>query len=153
MNKKPTCDNAGGEPGEVGKTEKNQQLKYNVPSDLIPESFPPVVPTYWHATGTRAYEALQAIIAEPQNQADDWHGWRLAAYVPESTELGWVFVKRDIFKPGCSRPISEYSIDRTASGTAVSLASHQKGFVSSRLLENILFAVMVAVLVVMVRPW
>ncbi len=108
-------------------------------SDLFPESFPPVVPSFLPAPGTRAHEALQALLPAPQNQADYWHGWRLAAYVRELIGLGWVFIKREIIKPGCRRPITEYAIDRADPGTAAALASHQKGMIDYSLAGALAF--------------
>ena len=119
-------------------------------NDLFPESFPPVVPACWPAAGTRADEALQALLTAPQNQADYWHGWRLAAYIRELTDFGWVFIKREITKPGCRRPITEYAIDRTDPGTATALASHQKGSIDYVLAGLIALAGVCVVLLAMV---
>lgn len=99
---------------------------YNL-NDLFPETLPPVAPASWPSSGTRAYEALQALIEAPQNQADYWEGWRLAAYVDTLKNDGWSFHKRDIIKPGCRRPIREYSLNRDAPGTAAALAMRQGG--------------------------
>lgn len=90
-------------------------------NDLFPETLPPVVPASWPASGTRAFEALQAMIVAPQNQADYWPGWRLAAYVKELEYLGWCFIKRSISKPGCRREISEYKLDQTDPATVAAL--------------------------------
>lgn len=109
-----------------GKTSAPDKRHSNPLNDLFPESFPPVTPAVWPNPGTRADEALNAIITAPQNQADYWHGWRLAAYVRKLIDLGWCFIKRDIIKPGCRRPITEYSIDRTDPGTAAALEMCQK---------------------------
>ncbi len=101
---------------------------YNPSAPLFPEIEPPVVAAFWPATGTRADEALQALLTGPQNQADYWYGWRLAAYVKELEYDGWRFIKRDILKPGCRRVITEYELDRTDPGTAAALASrHSRG--------------------------
>ena len=110
-----------------GKPSAPNKRHSNPLTDLFPETFPPVVPASWPAAGTRADEALQAVLTAPQNQADYWRGWRLAAYVRELMDLGWCFIKRDIIKPGCRRVITEYSIDRADPGTAAALALHQKG--------------------------
>ena len=116
-------------------------------SDLFPESFPPVVPAFWPAAGTRADEALKALLTAPQNQADYWHGWRLAAYIRELIDLGWCFIKSDIIKPGCRRPITEYAIDRTDPGTAAALASLQKGSIDPTLAGLLAFGVVCVLLV------
>lgn len=96
---------------------------FNAIADLFPESLPPVTPAFWPTRGTRADEALQALIAAPQNQADYWHGWRLAAYVKELEYDGWAFIKRDICRPGCRRSITEYRVDWADPGTAAALKS------------------------------
>ena len=95
---------------------------YNHFNDLFPETLPPVVPALWPSDGTRASEALNALIASPQNQADYWNGWRLAAYVDELKNDGWSFIKRDIIKPGCRRPITEYSLNRDDPSTSAALS-------------------------------
>lgn len=94
---------------------------------------PPVVVT-WPRPGTRADEALQALLVGPQNQFDfRTGGWRLAANVQKLEDLGWRFVAREIVRPGCRRTIKEYRFDRTDSGTAAALASRQKGVIDATL--------------------
>ena len=95
--------------------------------DLFPDTMPPIVAAFWPTVGTRADEALQALLTASQNQADYWQGWRLAAYIKELEYCGWKFIKRDILRPGCRRPITEYTIDRTDPSTAAAIASRQKG--------------------------
>lgn len=90
-------------------------------NDLFPDTLPPITPALWPTRGTRADEALHALISAPQNQADYWHGWRLAAYVKELEYDGWAFIKRDINRPGCRRSITEYRIDRADPGTSAAL--------------------------------
>lgn len=90
-------------------------------NDLFPDTLPPVVPAAWPTKGTRADEALQALISSPQNQADYWQGWRLSAYVKSLEYLGWSFIKRFIVRPGCRREITEYRLDRAAPGTSAAL--------------------------------
>lgn len=106
---------------------------FNPTADLFPDSLPPVVAALWPNRGTRADEALQAMQQGPQNQADYWQGWRLAAYVKDLEYLGWAFLKRDITRPRCRRPITEYAIDRTDPSTAAALASRQKGNIDASL--------------------
>lgn len=96
-------------------------------NDLFPDTLPPIVAAFWPTSGTRPYEALLALIEAPQNQADYWNGWRLAAYVDELKKDGWNFNKRNITKPGCRRPITEYSLNRDDPGTAAALAIRQGG--------------------------
>lgn len=107
-------------PTEV-KASALEQRHFNPIADLFPESLPPVTPALWPTRGTRADEALQALISAPQNQADYWQGWRLAAYVKELEYDGWAFIKRDISRPGCRRSITEYRIDRADPGTSAAL--------------------------------
>ena len=106
---------------------------FNAIADLFPESLPPVTPALFPVRGTRADEALQAIQQGPQNQADYWQGWRLAAYVKELEYLGWHFLKRCITRPGCRRAIAEYELDRTDPSTAAALASRQMGSIDPSL--------------------
>lgn len=96
-------------------------------NDLFPETLPPVMPAFWPTAGTRADEALQALIKAAQNQADYWESWRLAAYVKDLEYDGWCFHKRNITKPGCRRPITEYSLNKDDPGTAAALAMRQGG--------------------------
>lgn len=78
----------------------------------------------WPRPRTRAEEALQALLAGPQNQYDFREGgWRLAANVQKLEDLGWRFITREIMRPGCRRTIKEYRIDRSESGTAAALAA------------------------------
>jgi len=134
-----------------GKPSAPNKRHSNPLTDLFPESFPPVVPAFWPAAGTRADEALQALLTAPQNQADYWRGWRLAAYVRELADLGWRFIKRDIMKPGCRRAITEYAIDHTDPGTAAALASRQKGAIDPILAGLLAFAGVCAVLLAACR--
>lgn len=127
-----------------------EQRHFNPIADLFPESLPPVTPALWPTRGTRADEALQAVITGPVNQADYWIGWRLAAYIKELEYDGWAFIKRDIIKPGCRRAITEYAIDRTAPGTAAALASRQKGGIDLTLAGLLAFAGVCAALLLMV---
>lgn len=99
---------------------------FNPTAPLFPELEPPVCAALWPSPRTRADEALQALLQGPQNQADYWIGWRLAAYVQSLEYDGWRFIARDIIKPGCRRAIKEYSLDRTDPSTAAALAA--RGF-------------------------
>lgn len=115
------------------KDQRPEQANFNPSGDLFPDSLPPVTPACWPTSGTRADEAMQALLAGPQNQADYWQGWRLAAYVKELEYDGWAFIKRDITRPRCRRPIVEYSLDRTDPSTAAALASRQIGGIDASL--------------------
>lgn len=119
---------------------------FNPDTDLFPDTLPPVVAALWPTRGTRADEALQALQQGPQNQADYWQGWRLAAYVKDLEYLGWAFLKRDITRPRCRRPITEYTLDHTDPSTAAALASRQKGAIDLTLAGLIAFAGVCAVL-------
>lgn len=134
-----------GKPSAAGK-----RAHFNPLSDLFPESLPPVTAAVWPAPGTRADEALQALLAGKQNQADYWQGWRLAAYVKELQNDGWAFIKRDILRPGCRRVITEYELDRTDPSTAAALASRQKGSIDATLAGLLAFAGVCAALLLMV---
>ena len=111
---------------QTSETSALDKRYFNPLHDLFPESLPPVVPAFWPTKGTRADEALQALLAAPQNQAEYWRGWRLAAYVKELEYDGWRFIKRDITRPNCRRPIAEYTIDWADPGTAAALEMCQK---------------------------
>ena len=134
-------------PKKSGTSAAGKRAHFNPLSDLFPESLPPVVAAVRPTAGTRAADALDACIAAPQNQAEYWQGWRLAAYVKSLEYLGWRFLKRDIIKPGCRRPITEYAIDRADPGTAAALASRQKGSIDSTLAGLIAFGAVCAMLV------
>lgn len=95
--------------------------------DLFPETLPPVVPALWPTRGTRADEAIQSLLLGPQNQADYIDGWRLAAYVKALEYDGWRFIKRDISRPRCRRPITEYRLDRSDPSTAAALSMRERG--------------------------
>jgi hypothetical protein len=46
------------------------ELRNDTPTDLFPDTLPPVVAARIPTPGTRAAEALQALIHGPQNQAE-----------------------------------------------------------------------------------
>lgn len=100
---------------------------FNPAGDLFPELLPPVLPALWPSPGTRAEEALEALINGPQNQADYWKGWRLSANVKTLQYAGWQFIKCDIVKPGCRRAITEYALDRADPSTAAALSARNRG--------------------------
>jgi hypothetical protein len=81
------------------------------------------VAAFWPAPGTRAAEALDALLTGPQNQADYRRGWRLAAYVNALRNDGWGILSRLIVKPGCRREIAEYQLDYRDLGTIAALKS------------------------------
>ncbi len=88
-----------------------------------PDDTPPIV-AQWPRPGTRADEALQALLVGPQNQFDFREGgWRLAANIQKLEDLGWRFIAREIMRPGCRRTIKEYRLDRTDPGTASAVAA------------------------------
>ena len=121
-------------------------LNHNV-TDLFPETLPPIVPARIPTEGTRAAEALQALIHAPQNQAEyEGMGWRLAAYVQTLEGYGWGILSRPITRPGCRKPIAEYSLDRTDPSTAAALASRQMGSIDLTLAGLLAFAALCALL-------
>ena len=134
-------------PQKSGTSAAGKHAHFNPLSDLFPESLPPVVAAVYPTAGTRGDEALHALLTGPQNQAEYWPGWRLAAYVKELEYIGWRFLKRDIARPGCRRPITEYAIDRTDPGTAAALASRQKGAIDATLAGLVAFGLACALLV------
>jgi len=101
--------------------------RHDTRPDLFPDTLPPIAAATWPKLGTRADEAVNALLTGPQNQADyRGHGWRLAAYIQQLEDRGWRFITREIMRPGCRRPIAEYRIDRGDPGTAAALAA--RGF-------------------------
>lgn len=120
---------------------------HHTAADLFPETLPPVVPARIPTPGTRAAEALQALMHAPQNQADyEGMGWRLAAYVQTLQDYGWGILSRSITRPGCRRPIAEYTLDRTDPSTAAALLSHQRGGIDLSLAGLLAFAALCALL-------
>lgn len=106
-----------------GKPSAPYKRNHNPTAPLFPELEPPVCAALWPSPGTRDDEALQALLQGPVNQADYWQSWRLAAYIQSLEYDGWCFIARNIVKPGCRKPIKEYSIDRTDPSTAAALAA------------------------------
>lgn len=98
-------------PNQTASESAPSKRNFNPTATLFPELEPPVVAAFWPSNGTRAAEALDALLSGPQNQADYWRGWRLAAYVNELRRDGWGIVSQLIRKPGCRREISEYRLD------------------------------------------
>lgn len=88
----------------------------NAINDLFPDTLPKLPAPIWPTKGTRAHEALTALIKGPQNQADYFDGWRLAAYVQSLEYLGWRFIRSEISRPRCRRTIAEYRLDLTDPG-------------------------------------
>ncbi len=121
-------------------------LNHNA-SDLFPETLPPIVPARIPTEGTRAAEALQALMHASQNQAEyEGMGWRLAAYIQTLEDFGWGILSRSITRPGCRRPIAEYTLDRSDPRTAAALASRQMGGIDLTLAGLLAFAALCAVL-------
>ena len=121
-------------------------LNHNA-TDLFPDTLPPIVPARIPTPGTRAAEALQALIHAPQNQAEyEGMGWRLAAYVQTLQDYGWGIYSRPISRPGCRKAIAEYVLDRTDPSTAAALASRQMGSVDLTLAGLLAFAALCALL-------
>ena len=79
--------------------------------------------------GTRADEALKAVIIAPVNQYDYLlmqGSWRLAASIGRLEELDWRFKTRYIIRPKCRSAITEYAIDRSHEPNLIALKS--RGF-------------------------
>jgi hypothetical protein len=89
---------------------------------LFPELDLPVMPARWPMRGTRAHQALSALMRGPVNQADYGPSWRLAAAVQSLEYDGWSIISRRIVHPRCMNPIAEYTLDRQDPATAAALA-------------------------------
>lgn len=108
------------QPAEVTALDK----RHYAVNDLFPETLPPVIPALWPVAGTRPAEALEVLLTGPTNQADYPRlGWRLAAYVKELEYDGWSFLKRDIERNGCRRPITEYRLNYSDPATKAALSA------------------------------
>lgn len=107
-----------------GKLSALVQRHSNAIADLFPETLPPTIPASWPSYGTRAWEALQALIVGPQNQADYQDGWRLAAYVQSLEYKGWQFICRLIEHPRGRKPIAEYRLDLSAPSVSAAMTKH-----------------------------
>ena len=97
------------------------------PSDLFPDTLPAATPAIWPTAGTRKADALEALIAGPQNQCDYRPGWRLAAYVRSLKDDGWGIRSRLIAHPRCRPLIAEYTLDRQDPATAAALDKRKQG--------------------------
>lgn len=95
--------------------------------DLFPDTLPAATPAIWPTAGTRKADALEALIAGPQNQCDYRPGWRLAAYVRSLKDDGWGIRSRLIAHPRCRPLIAEYTLDRQDPATAAALAMRSEG--------------------------
>ena len=116
-------------------------------SDLFPDTLPAATPALWPTPGTRKADALEALIAGPQNQCDYRPGWRLAAYVRALKDDGWGICSRLIAHPRCRPPIAEYSLDRQDPSTAAALARRKDaGFISPELAGWLALLVVTAML-------
>lgn len=97
-----------------------------ITGDLFPESIPPVPPATWPRAGSRAYEALQALLRGPVNQAEYFDGWRLAASVRALKDDGWDVYAVPILRPGCRREIAEYRLHLDGPATRAALATRER---------------------------
>ena len=95
--------------------------------DLFPDTLPAATPAIWPTAGTRKSDALEALIAGPQNQCDYRPGWRLAAYVRSLKDDGWGIRSRLIAHPRCRPLIAEYTLDRQDPATAAALDKRKQG--------------------------
>ena len=135
-------------PTEV-KASALEPRRNDTPSDLFPDTLPAATPAIWPTAGTRKSDALQALIAGPQNQCDYRPGWRLAAYVQSLEYDGWCIRSRLFKHPRCARPIAEYTLDRQDPATAAALDKRkQAGFIAPELLGLLALAVVAGLLLV-----
>ena len=103
------------------------EQRHDNPSDLFPDTLPAAAPAIWPTAGTRKADALEALIAGPQNQCDYRPGWRLAAYVRSLKDDGWGIRSRLIAHPRCRPLIAEYTLDRQDPATAAALDKRKQG--------------------------
>ena len=103
-----------------------EQRHFNPSAPLFPELEPAATPALWPTPGTRKADALQALIAGPQNQCDYRPGWRLAAYVKSLAYDGWRIRSRLFKHPRCKPLIAEYSLDRQDPATAAALQARRQ---------------------------
>ena len=123
------------------------EQRNDTPTDLFPDTLPPVTAARIPTPGTRTAEALQALMHGPQNQADyEGVGWRLAAYVQTLEDYGWGILARSITRPRCRRPIAEYALDRADPRTAAALTLRQMGSIDLTLASLLAFAAFCALL-------
>ena len=94
-------------------------------TDLFPETVPPVMPARWPRPGSRAADALNALMQGPVNQADYLASWRLAASVKQLEYDGWGIIRREAVASGCRGPIAEYRLDRCNPSVMAALASRE----------------------------
>lgn len=113
-------------PTEV-KASALSQRRNHTAQDLFPDTLPPVVPAAWPTEGTRAHDALLALMGGPINQCDYAPGWRLAAYVQDLEYRGWRILSRLFKHPRCKPLIAEYSLDFQDPATAAALAMRSEG--------------------------
>lgn len=103
------------------------EQRHDTPADLFPDTLPAAVAAVWPTAGTRKADALEALIAGPQNQCDYRPGWRLAAYVQALKYDGWGIRSRLIAHPRCRPLIAEYTLDRQDPATAAALDKRKQG--------------------------
>ena len=102
-------------------------ISTDISADLFPDTLPAASPAIWPTAGTRKADALEALIAGPQNQADYRPGWRLAAHIKSLKDDGWGIRSRLFKHPRCARPIAQYSLDRQDPATAAALERRKQG--------------------------
>lgn len=94
--------------------------------DLFPDTLPTVLPARWPTEGTRAHDALLALLAGPVNQRDYGPSWRLAASVQALEYDGWCIKSRRIRHPRCAAPIAEYTLDRRHPANVAAIEQHRQ---------------------------
>ncbi len=120
-------------------------------TDLFPGSLPAAPVPILPRPGTVKDAALAAIVAGKVTQADFRRSWRLAAYVDELVDDGWVVCSEWVTLPGWRDPIKRYWIDLQDPATRAAVAAHKKqfgqaGFVAPELLGWIVLAAVAGLL-------
>lgn len=108
-------------------------------ADLLPARPAPILPR----PGTVKAAALQAIIEGRITQAEFRRSWRLAAYVGELIDDGWIVCSEWVTLPGWSDPVKKYWIDLSDPETSAAVSAYQKraGFITAELAALLALAV------------
>lgn len=97
------------------------------PTDLFPETLPPVLPALWPEPGTRADEALEVLLTGAAFTQADYlktsQSWRLSAAIKSLRYDGWGIIVRLVTRPRCRRQIAEYRLDFADPATKAAIAS------------------------------
>ncbi len=123
-------------PKEADALDKRRQ---NTTPDLFPSLLPAAPAPILPRPGTVKDAALAAIVAGKVTQADFRRSWRLAAYIDELIDDGWVVCSEWVMLPGWRDPIKRYWIDLQDPATRAAVAAYKKqsgqvGFIAPELL-------------------